>query len=194
MNSARLALLAAALLCAAPGPAAADWYVTPFIGVSSASQTTVGATDRNNATWGASLALLSSGLFGIEADFGHTPGFFERDASSLTIQSSAVTLGGNVIIAAPLSLTRESLRPYFVGGVTWLNAASVDVLGLFPVERKSAATVFGGGIIGMLSDRTGVRLDVRRISDVSGGEPEGFSSQSPELSFWRTSFGVTLRY
>ena len=49
-----------------------------------------------------------------------------------------------------------------------------------------------GGIIGMLSDRTGVRLDVRRISDVSGGEPEGFSSQSPELSFWRTSFGVTF--
>jgi hypothetical protein len=191
-----MALLVCAVLCAAPAVASADWYFTPFVGMTFAPKTTLVDLDRSagskKATWGASAMLLSDGLLGIEADFGHTPGFFQTQ-ERVVLRSRVLTLGGNIVIAAPLSVTRESLRPYIIGGVSWLSAGNVDLFGVFPVERQSAAVALGGGLIGMLNERAGVRFDVRRFSDISGGEPVGLSFGSPKLSFWRASIGVTIK-
>src|SRR5581483_258772 len=66
-------------------------------------------------TFGGSIDLLSPGIFGAEADFEHTPHFFDTSLQSLTVQSSVTTLVGNAVFALPLALTQESLRPYMVG-------------------------------------------------------------------------------
>ena len=87
-------------------------------------------------TLGASVALLGDGILGIEADVGHTPKFFEGDDPlGLVLSSRVTTISGNVLLAAPLALTRESLRPYLVGGLGLLQARSNNAARLFPLEE-----------------------------------------------------------
>src|SRR5688500_3169806 len=71
-------VLAWCCLCQ-PRAAAAEWLLTPFIGFKIDGQTNLAGVDQAAAetrlTLGGSGALLGDGLFGLEADFGYTPGF-----------------------------------------------------------------------------------------------------------------------
>lgn len=197
-RSAPLAFLAALILVALPSDAAADWLLTPFIGSSFAAETTFLIFEEGAGqalTLGGSVALLSDGIFGLEADFGHTPGFFEGDdPRGLVLTSRATTLTGSVILAVPLSITRESLRPYIVGGLGLLQARSKHAAGLFPVDENLLAVNIGAGAIGMVTPRTGLRFDVRHIKAASGVDGPFARPGLASLSFWRATAGVVLRY
>jgi hypothetical protein len=144
-------------------------------------------------TLGGSVALLSDGLLGLEADFAHTPGFFQGNALPGLVRSSRVTtLHGNVVVAAPLALTRESLRPYVVGGLGLIQARTGDLV--FPLEKDLLGLSLGGGAIGLISERTGLRFDVRRLKAISGEDGPLARPGRSRLSFWRVSAGVILRY
>ena len=192
------ALAAALVVAAHPSAAAADWLITPFIGSSFAPETTLlvfeeGAGRR--LTLGASVALLSDGFLGLEADFGHTPGFFEgNDPQGLVLSSRVTTLTGNVILAVPLSITRESLRPYVGGGVGLLQARSKHAAGLFPVGENLLGVNIGAGAIGMMTFRTGLRFDLRYIKAASGADAPLARPGLSRLSLWRATAGVVLRY
>ena len=181
-----------------PADARADWLITPFFGNSFAPETTVLVFEEGagrKTTFGGSVALLTDTLFGVEADFGHTPGFFEgSDPRGLVLTSRVTTLTGNVIVAAPLALTRESLRPYFVTGVGLLQARSTHIGGLFPVDRDLYGLDIGGGAVGFLTRRTGVRFDLRRFKALSGEDGPLARPGVSRLSFWRASVGLTLAY
>jgi hypothetical protein len=172
----------------------------PFLGMGFAGETTFlvlgrGAGD-SKLTLGGSVALLSDGLLGIEADVGHTPGFFKRDGDPLRLVTSSrvTTLGGNVILAAPLAVTRESLRPYLVGGLGLMQARSDDLVSLFPLDKDLLGLTIGGGAIGLLSERTGVRFDLRYIKAITGEDGPLAAEGTSRLSFWRASLGVIVRY
>jgi hypothetical protein len=154
-----------------------------------------GAGD-SKLTLGGSVALLSDGVLGIEADVGHTPGFFKRDNDALRLVTSSrvTTLGGNVIVAAPLAVTRESLRPYLVGGLGLMQARSDDLVSLFPLDKDLLGLTLGGGAIGLLSERTGVRFDLRHLKAISGEDGPLAAEGASRLSFWRASLGVIVRY
>lgn len=195
---ARFAAALALFLCMSPGPAHADWLITPFVGGSFAPETTFLVFEEGagrKLTFGGSVALLSDGLFGLEADFSHIPRFFEGDnVLGLVLTSRVTTLGGNVILAAPLSMTRESLRPYLVGGVGLLQASSKHAGGLFPVDADLLGVTVGGGAIGLLSERTGLRFDLRHIKAATGADGPLARPGVSRLSFWRATIGLVLRY
>ena len=68
------------LLCASSTKAHADWLFSPFIGTSFGAETSFLVFDEGagrKLTFGGSVALIGSGILGIEADVGHTPGFFQ---------------------------------------------------------------------------------------------------------------------
>lgn len=188
----------AALLTAWPSDASADWLLTPFIGGSFAPETTFLIFEEGAGralTLGGSVALLTDGILGLEVDFGHTPGFFQGDdPRGLVLTSRVTTLTGNVILAVPLSVTRESLRPYVVGGIGLLQARSRHAAGLFPVEEDLVGVAIGAGAIGMVSPRTGLRFDVRYINAASGADGPFARPGLSSLSFWRATAGVVLRY
>ena len=79
-------------------------------------------------TFGVSGAILTDQVLGVEADLDHTPHFFERGIGGLIAQSNVTTLTGNVIFAVPRAITRDSLRPYLVGGVGLMHA-HVETIG-----------------------------------------------------------------
>jgi hypothetical protein len=191
-------ILAALLLIARPSSAAADWLLVPFIGGSLAPETTFVIPEEGagrKLTLGGSVALLSDGFLGVEADFGHTPGFFQGDDPlGLVLSSRVTTVTGSVIIAVPLSITRESLRPYVVGGVGLLQARSRHVGGAIPVEKDLLGVNVGAGAIGMITFQTGLRFDFRYIKAASGSDGPFARPGLSRLSFWRGTAGIVIRY
>jgi hypothetical protein len=185
--------------------ASADWLFTPFIGYK------FGGTSRptnvfvdlepsegaRKVTLGGSVAILSDEILGIEADFSFIPGYFQADTAEPTVSSSAVTtLMGNVLVAVPLAVTQYSLRPYLVGGVGLIRAASDPLPRVEPVfafrENLFGLNV-GGGAIGSLTTRTSLRFELRHFTNLGGEENAvGFGRQ--RLSFWRATVGVAFVY
>jgi len=200
MRTLRLLTLALAL-SSLPSSARADWLVMPLVGVSFGGDTNIidleDATGLRNVTYGGTVALLSPGGLGLEADVSYVPGFFQREGGGdLVASSSVLSVMGNVIVAAPLSLTRQSLRPYVSGGFGLIRAHFDDVLDLFPVDRNLSGVNIGGGAIGFLSRRTGVRVDLRYYQAVGSSDEGSFpiGLGSPKLSFWRGSLALVLKY
>ena len=187
------------LLGASSADASADFLITPFFGTTFAGNTTlldldVGAASSKHWTYGGSAAWLSDQVLGVEADFAMTPGFFENDDSGtgLVVSSRVTTLTGNVLAALPLSVTRESLRPYVTGGLGLLRANVDDLIGLNEAGNWFGMQV-GAGAMGFLTNRTGVRFDLRYARTFSRDNTL-LGDRQAKLSFWRATVGVTLRY
>ena len=192
-------VLALTLTALAPRPASADWLITPFIGTAFAGETTLLSLDRGagqkKTTFGISGTLLSDSLLGIEAGVGHIPGFFSSsDPLGLNQSSRVTTFDGSIIVAAPLALTRESLRPYLIGGLGLMQARADDVAGILPIDQNFLSVNLGGGAIGLLTPRTGVRFEIRHFKAASGASGPLAREGLSRLSFWRASVGLTLRY
>lgn len=195
---ARLAAVTVLCLCASASEAWGDWLITPFLGNSFAPETTFlvpGEPAGRKFTLGTAVALLSDGFLGLEAEITHTPRFFEgNDPRGLVLTSRVTALTGGVILAVPLSVTRESLRPYVVGGLGLLQARTTVAAGVFPLEQDLLGVTIGAGAIGLVSERTGFRFDLRHIKAASGADGPLARPGLSRLSFWRATVGVVLRY
>ena len=197
----RLAAVTFLIVASAPD-AAADWLFTGFLGSTFAGSTThldlEGGAATNQVIYGASVGWLSSSIIGVETEFAYAPRFFETDNRAGTITGSHVmTLMGNVLVTLPLSVTRESLRPYVVGGIGLMqngSAASLDFLDdLDPQERNVVGMTMGGGAIGFISPDVGVRFDLRHTRSLLRGTNPLTGEPGTRLRFWRVTVGVTLR-
>lgn len=196
-------LVMALLVTAVPSAAHADWLLTGHIGRTFAGRTThldpeQGATS-SQVIYGVSVGWLGRGVFGVEADLGYAPRFFERDSrAGLVTGSNVTTLTGNVLVAMPVSVTRESLRPYLVAGVGLLHSGATDLLGLGPEfdlqDRDVLGLGLGGGAIGFLTPDTGVRFELRHLRSVFRGENPLTGQAGTQLRFWRATVGVTFSF
>jgi hypothetical protein len=174
---------------------AADWMLVPFMGLKFGSGTVLDlganleqATDEATIAVGVSTALLSDGWLGVEGDFGLIPGFFQKGNRDLVSNSYVTAYSGNAVLTLPVRVTRESLRPYFVSGLGVMHASAKDVLNAFPVKGTVTGLTLGGGAIGLLSGKFGLRFDLRYQRSLgSGGSIE-------QLRFWRASVGVIRRF
>ena len=185
-------------MSAAPA-SAQDLLFIPYLGFTFGGGSSLFAdlesgSSESASVVGGSVALLSQGIFGVEGDIGYVPGFFERGEAQIVFPGSFVTsLTGSVMVTLPLSITRESLRPYLVagGGVMWAEAD--DVASVFPIRSTMPALNFGGGAIGFLSNTVGVRFDLRYIRSLGAGE-DVIAGTGPRVRFWKGSVGLVLKY
>jgi hypothetical protein len=193
-----------ALVVVAVGTASdarADWMFTPFVGSSFGTQTSytileTGPARHSQLIFGGAAAYLSRGIFGVEADLSYAPHFFERaDRLGLTgsiTGSGVTTLNGSVIVAVPLAVTRESLRPYAVAGMGLIHASANDSLHVFDIHDNILGANLGAGAIGLISPRTGFRFEIRHFRSVQNA-PKLTGENSARLSFWRATVGVVIR-
>jgi hypothetical protein len=195
-------LAAALLLVAPPTNASADWLFTGFLGSTFAGSTThldlEGGVGANQVIYGASVGWLSQSIIGVEAEFAYAPRFFERDNRAGPVTGSHVmTLMGNALVTLPLSVTRESLRPYIVGGIGMMQNGSATLLDFVnefdPQERNILGVTMGGGAIGFVSPDVGVRFDLRHIRSLLRGTNPLTGEPGTQLRFWRVTVGVALR-
>jgi len=197
MRLARVLGLLSLSLCASPAAAHADWLLTPFIGVKFSGHTNLvefdGRAGANKLTVGASIALLSDGIFGVEGDIGYVSRFFEQ-GDDLIAQSNVTTATGNLIVAVPRSISQDSLRPYLVSGVGLMHVGIEDVLDLLPIDSNLFCLNIGGGAIGAVTNRVSVRFEVRHFRNLSAENDQVVGFGNTRLNFWRGTVGVFLRY
>jgi hypothetical protein len=192
--------LAIALLLLSPAPVAAEWQIRPFIGFTFGGSTTFVNPERGSERLSRKAAIGISGgwlgeIFGLEGDFGLGPGFFQTDNSDLVIESGVRTLTGNVVIALPKAMAEYGLRPYLVGGAGLIHVNIKGFIGAVDVKRTLPAMNIGGGVTGFLTPRIGLNWDVRPFSTLRGeGETVGKSFGNEQLSFWRATMAVAVRY
>ena len=145
--------------------AAAEWHFTPMVGLTMLGNTSLLdpelATDQRHWNFGGAVTLMGPGIFGAEAMLVWTPGFFERDDVDLVDSSRTVSLMANVVVTTPRRWTEYSLRPFVSGGLGLMHVAQKEDLAIFPVDLNVAGFNIGGGAIGFLTERTGLRFDLR---------------------------------
>ena len=202
-------LLGLVLLLAVPATSAADWHLTPLIGYTFKGSTTLidlkGAAEMRHWNYGGAVMLLGDGPLGLEAFFLHTPGFFQREGEGLVVGFDVVSsrsdaLMGNAVVTTPRRWNRYGLRPYASGGLGLLHASSRDQLNVTPVRVNLLGMNVGTGAVGLLSDRVGLRFDLRYIRKVQGPDPENLdvppvpAGLPIRLRYWTSTLGVVFRY
>jgi opacity protein-like surface antigen len=201
--SLRKLLLAASLIglvsAVAPSRASADWLFTPFLGETfggSADVAGKGADFKSDfqhkLNYGASLAFIGNGAFGVEVDLGYSPNFFRDDGgSAFAGDGNVTTLMGNLVIGAP----HGPVRPYASGGVGLLKS-KVDSVGQFfgKVDSNDFGYDLGGGVMGFFSSRVGLRGDIRYFRSLQNNDPNGVDLSLGSFRFWRGTVGVTFQF
>lgn len=196
--SLRLLTLLAAVTCVPTSTVDADWLVTPYAGTAFGGETSLLILQASNVfpartVFGVSGGWLGQQVLGFEADVMFGPGFFGSGNGNI-VGSSVTTLSGGVVVAVPLSITRESLRPYATVGLGTSRATISYSADLFPEHRSlQPALQLGGGAIGFVSRRTGYRFDLRHVRSLSREADPLTTERGSPLTFWRLTIGVVVR-
>jgi hypothetical protein len=201
----RTLVVAALCLFAAPRAASAEWHITPMIGVTFAGRTTLidlqGGAEKKHLNVGGAVTLLGAGIIGAEGIGVFTPGFFEAERSRLgtdtpppAIESSMViAVMGNAVLTVPRRWTEYFLRPYVSGGFGVLRATQTQAVEALPVHATMAAYNIGGGAVGFLSQRTGIRFDLRYYSTLRDTDQGTAAIGLAHLHYMSASVGVVIR-
>lgn len=204
-------LALSAIFLSIPGQAHAEWQFTPFVGYTFGASTTFfdfdlseegRATDETRINFGGSVRWIGASPIGLEAYYVHTPGFFNAKQFNLNLarvtESRTYAIMGNVVVATPRSWNRYGLRPSLSGGIGLMHASADDTLQIFPYHQNLLGMNLGGGAVGMLSDRIGVRFDLRYFRNIKGVAAEDLEfpvtgGERVRLRYWTLGFGVVIK-
>jgi hypothetical protein len=179
-----------------PAPAAAEWQITPMIGITFAGKTTLqdfeNATGNVHPAFGIAGTYLTSGIFGIEGIGVLTPGFFEGKGD-IVQKSRATILMGNAVVTVPRRWAEYSLRPFLSAGIGLMRSSQDDQLGLLPVSSNVAGFNIGGGAVGYFSKASGVRFDVRYYSNLHGVDQGANAIGDVHLRYMTATVGFVIR-
>jgi hypothetical protein len=207
----RVVFLSAVLFLLFPGAAAAEWQFTPFVGYTFKGSTTFVdfdldednvATDDTRISLGGAVRLIGSSPLGLEAYYVHTPGFFDTRQFNIAlpriVASRTYAVMGNIVLATPLNWNRYGLRPSLSGGIGLMHASADDQLQILPYRLNLIGMNLGGGAVGFLSDRIGVRFDLRYFRNIKGIPLEDLefpvtAGQPVRLRYWTIGFGVVVK-
>jgi hypothetical protein len=183
--------IAAAVLLAVPSGAAADTFLTPYVG-STFSANYGGAEPPNKFVYGGDLMWLGTSGWGFELDFGYHPNFFEpgEDEELFDFESdgNVVTFMGNLVVG----YEGGGVRPYLAGGFGLMRTNIRDADGFFDDITDTAWGVNVGGGLRVGGSKFGVRGDLRyfrQLSEVRLGDVD-----LGDFSYWRGTVGLSLGF
>jgi len=188
-----LILTAAVALVAAPTPARAEGYVTPWVGANWGSGNNI---NNGRAAFGVNAGAMGAGIIGGEVGFGYSPSFFgnQNDFGNNTV----IDLMGNIIVGVPVGGTRGAgIRPFVTAGLGLLRT-QIDGGTLANVSSSNNQWGWnaGAGVMGYFNDHVGLRGDLRYtrgFEDLNTGNQVLDLSGNNQLHYWRISAGVVLR-
>jgi hypothetical protein len=183
-----------ALLALTPRAAAAEWHLTPMVGITFAGNTSFldfeDATDKVHRQFGGAVALLGRGILGAETIVVYTPGFFGTGDLSLAPDNRSFAWVGNVVLTAPQRWTEYGLRPFVSGGLGLLRPS---IGGAFPFSANVTGYDVGGGAVGFFSKRVGIRFDLRYYSSVRRTDLGPIAIGPAHLRYMTGSVGIVFR-
>jgi len=178
--------------------ARAEWQFAPFFGLTFNGDTSLadleGGTEKVHWNFGGAVTVIGGWPIGVEGLFTYTPQFFEGEGPNLFESSSAFALMGNVVLAEPRSWNEYGLRPFVSGGIGLLSVSVADVAGILSFRENLLGYNVGGGAVGFVTERAGLRFDLRYYSNLKPADETGISIGRVRLSYWTGSVGVVIRY
>jgi len=190
-------VLCSALLLLAPRWAAAEWHLTPLAGITFHGNTSIvdleNATGKIHTQVGGAATILGGGLFGVEAIAVNTRGLFQN-GGELVESSHSFAVMGNAVLTTPRRWTEYSLRPLISGGIGLMHASVDDINEVLPVKANLLGFNVGGGAIGFITERTGIRFDLRYYSNLRRTDEGPVAFGRVHLSYLTASVGVVFRH
>jgi hypothetical protein len=178
-------LLAAGVLAGAASHASAETILTPYAGIVFGSD-----VSDEHGVYGGGL-LFTGNTFGFEVDFGYAPDFFGSSRVDLP-DNNLTTLMGNIVLGGRVG---DNSRVYASAGGGLMKPRVDSADDFFDVDRNDFGVNAGGGIILGLSDRLGIRGDVRYFRNVGDPEPDNeFDIDFGNFSYWRATGGLAFTF
>jgi opacity protein-like surface antigen len=193
MRVGRSSLLIAFFVVGTAAPAGAQWVVTPYLGVNVG-----GDVERGKGGPGVSAGFFRGGL-GFEFDLQRFQHFFkDQDVADLVpdsgtdLDTDAISFMGNVVALIRIP-GAANLRSYGTAGLGVIRAMFDSANDRFDTAQNNLGFNVGGGVMYSLSDRVGVRVDLRYFrAIVDDGMNEGGFFKV--YGFLRTTFGMTVGF
>ena len=184
-----LVILVVGALALTPVPAAAQGFISPFIGFNyggdSGCPTATNCEDKhsNLGVSGGKLGAIAGGEF----EFGYARDFFGKTPG---VDTSVLTLMGNVIIGPKFGF----VRPFVLGGIGLMKSHVELTTGSLLDSSNNFGWDIGGGVMIMFGDHLGVRGDLRRFKSFQDTGILGFTLSDEKLSFNRATAGLMLGF
>jgi hypothetical protein len=178
---------------ALPSHAAADTFLTPYVGSTFAAK--YGAAEPpSKFAYGADLMWLGTSGLGFEVDFAYHPNFFEpgedEDLFDFESDGNVVTFMGNLVFG----YKGGGIQPYVTGGFGLMRTNISDVGGLFDDISDTAWGVNAGGGLRIGSSNVAVRGDLRYFRQLSDVELAGVDLDLADFSYWRGTVGISFGF
>jgi opacity protein-like surface antigen len=183
------ALLVVGVLTLTPTPAAAQGFISPFIGFNyggdSGCPTATNCEDKhsNFGVSGGKLGAIGGGEF----EFAYARNFF---GDTPGVDNNVLTLMGNVIVGPKFGF----VRPFVLGGLGLIKSHVELTAGSLLDSSNNFGWDIGGGVMIMFGDRLGVRGDVRRFQSFQDQSILGFSLAEEKLKFNRATAGLVIAF
>jgi hypothetical protein len=175
-----------ALAVAGASQASAETILTPYAGAVFS-----GDTPKSHLVYGGSLAFTAPTGLGFEVDFAIAPDFFDSDAFEVP-DSNVTTLMGNIMFSGAVG---GNSRIYGTVGGGLMKSSVDDADDFFDVDRNDFGVNAGGGIIVGISDKVGIRGDIRYFRNIGDEEPDNeLDIDFGSFSYWRGTAGVAFTF
>ena len=188
----RTATLVVAALAATAGPAAADGYITPYLGYNfggdSAHCATLTNCEEKHTNFGVSIGTMGP-IFGFEEDIAYAKDFF---AATPGAESNVFTAMTNLLLGIPAG----PVQPYAVGGLGLVRPhASLNPTQI-GADNNALGWDLGGGVNVYFGKRVGIRGDIRHFHTVQDVSVLHLGSivSGQKLDFNRASVGLALKF
>jgi hypothetical protein len=196
------------LIAVRPTSANAEWQFAPFVGFTFGGDTNLNLTGLVDRHWnfGGAVRLVGAGPIGLESIFVYVPGIFETPPpdpfsdippSNAITESHSFVLMGNVVLTTPRAWNQYGLRPFVSGGLGLMRVSHNDPLS--PARANLPAYNVGGGAVGFLTNRVGLRFDLRFYRTLPPGEEPRPLQETGDLlrvhvHYWTGTVGVVFKY
>jgi len=185
-----LGMLAIGITIGTATQARAQGFISPLIGYDFGGD--AGCPRLNNCQDKKINASVSFGamgsVFGFEEEVAYAPGFF-GDAPGLS--SSVLTLMSNVMLVPKIG----PVRPYVLAGIGLIKThVDLTTAGALTTDNNHLGWDVGGGLIGLVGGRIGVRGDLRYFHSFQDLTVLGFTLGNSKLNYGRASAGVVLKF
>jgi hypothetical protein len=175
-----------ALAIAGASQASAETILTPYAGAVFS-----GDTPKSHVVYGGSLAFTAPTGLGFEVDFALAPDFFDTDLGEVP-DSNLTTLMGNIMFSGAVG---GNSRIYGSAGGGLMKSSVDDADDFFDVSRNDFGVNAGAGIIVGISDKVGIRGDIRYFRNIGDEEPDNeFDIDFGSFSYWRGTAGVAFTF
>ncbi len=189
MRALYVVVIAAVLTSASAAPAQADGFITPYIGFNFGGDSATYCASLSNCedkrtNWGVTFGS-TSGIFGIEADFGYAPDFFGKSSD----QNNGVF---HFMTDLMLVLPAGPIRPYGFIGLGLIRPHATFSVSNPSIDQNAFGHDIGGGVNLFLTHSVGLHGEIRHLRTFKDLDLGFFSND--RLNFLRASAGLTFRF